>query len=62
MLQHWKMFTDHSEEVRVVHGAVLVFALVQVGSVQDSGHHEAEIGSKRVDGHGASSIPGLKQN
>lgn len=56
------MFTDHSEEVRVVHGAVLVFALVQIGSVQDSGHHEAEIGSKRVDGHGASSIPGLKQN
>lgn len=37
-----------------------MFAPIQVGPVQDSGHHEAKVGSKRVDGHGASSIPGLK--
>lgn len=56
------MFTDHGEQVRMVHRAVPVFALIQVGPVQDSGHHEAKVGSKRVDGHGASSISGLKQS
>lgn len=45
----------------MVHRAVPVFAFVQVGSVQDSGHHEAKVGSKGVDGHGSSSVPGLKQ-
>lgn len=59
-LWHDEKLTDHGEEVRVVHRAVPVFALVQVGPVQDSGHHEAKVGSKCVDGHGASSIPGLK--
>lgn len=45
----------------MVHRAVPVFAFVKVGSVQDSGHHEAKVGSKGVDGHGPSSVPGLKQ-
>lgn len=45
----------------MVDRAVFVFALIQVGPVQDSGHREAEVGSKRVDGHGASGILGLKQ-
>lgn len=56
------MFTDHGEQVRVVHGAVPVFALVQVWSVQDSGHHQAKVGSKGVDGHGAAGILCLKQS
>lgn len=38
-----------------------MFALVQVGSVQDPGHHEAKVGSEGVDGHGSSSVPGLEQ-
>lgn len=45
----------------MVHRAVPVLAFVQVGSVQDSGHHEAKVCSKGVDGHGASSVPGLNQ-
>lgn len=53
--------TNHSKQVRMVHWAVLVFALVQVGSVQDSGHHEAKVGSEGVDGHGASGILSLNQ-
>lgn len=53
--------TDHSKQVRMVHRAVPVFALVQVGSVQDPGHHEAKVGSKGVDGHGSSGVPGLNQ-
>lgn len=44
----------------MVNRAVPVFAPIQVGPVQDSGHHEAKVGSEGVDGHGASSIPGLK--
>lgn len=56
------VFTDHGEQVRVVDGAVPMFALVQVRPVQDSGHHQAEVGSKRVDGHGATGILGLKQS
>lgn len=44
----------------MVNRAVPVFAPIQVGPVQDSGHHEAKVGSKRVDGHGASSVSGLK--
>lgn len=54
------MLTDHSEQVRMVHRAVPVFALVQVGPIQNSGHHKAKVGAKGVDGHGTSSIPGLK--
>lgn len=46
----------------MVHRAVPVFALIQVGSVQDSGHHEAEVGSKCVDGHGASRVSSLQQS
>lgn len=38
-----------------------MFALVQVGSVQDSSHHQAKVGSKCVNGHGATSISGLEQ-
>lgn len=38
-----------------------MFALVQVGSVQDSGHHEAKVGSEGVDGHGASGVLSLNQ-
>lgn len=53
--------TDHGKQVRMVHRAVPVFAFVQVGPVQDSGHHQAKVGSKGVDGHGASSVLGLKQ-
>lgn len=56
------MVTDHGEQVRVVHRAVPLFALVQVGSVQDSSHHEAKVCSKGVNGHGASGIFSLEQN
>lgn len=48
--------TDHSKEVRVVHGALLVLTLLQVGSVQDPCHREAKVGSKGVNGHGATCI------
>lgn len=44
----------------MVHRAIPVFTLFQVGPVQDSGHHEAKVGAKSVDGHGASSVPSLK--
>lgn len=45
----------------MVDGAVLVLALIQVGPVQDPSHHQAEVGSKCVDGHGTSSVSGLEQ-
>lgn len=60
IIPHCEELTNHSEKVRMVNRAVPVFAPIQVGPVKDSGHHEAKVGSKRMDGHGASSISGLK--
>lgn len=54
--RHEGWLTDHSKEVRVVHGALLVLALLQVGSVQDPCHCEAKVGSEGVNGHGATCI------
>lgn len=44
----------------MVDRAVLVFALVQVGAVENTSHHQAKVSSKGVNGHGATSILGLK--
>ena len=52
--------TDHGEQVRVVDGGVPVLALVEVGPVQDPGHHQTEVRSERVDGHGATGVFGLE--
>ncbi len=56
------MFTDHSKQVRMVDWAVPFFAPIQVGPVQDSGHHKTKVGSKCVDGHGAAGVLGLKNS
>ena len=52
--------TDHGEQVRVVDGGVPVLALVEAGPVQDPGHHQTEVRSERVDGHGATGVSGLE--
>lgn len=44
----------------MVHGALLVLTLLQIGSVQDTCHHEAKVSSKGVNGHGATSILNLQ--
>lgn len=59
MFSHIRDFTDHGEEVRVVHRAVPMFAFVQVGSVKDSGNYQAKVSPECVDGHGAARILGL---
>lgn len=44
----------------MVHRALFVLTLLQVGSVQDACHCEAKVGSKGVNGHGATCILNLQ--
>lgn len=52
--------TNHSENVRVVHRALQIAALVQVWPIEHPWDGKTIITSKRVDHHGASCIPGLR--
>lgn len=44
----------------MIHRALLVLALLQVGSVQDACHCEAKVGSEGVNGHGAPRVLNLQ--
>lgn len=58
-MKHATLPTDHSKDIRVVHGALQTTALVQVGPIEHPRDGQTIITSKGVDDHGASSISGL---
>ena len=52
--------TYHREDVRVIHGACVVFRLLHVLPVDHQGEGETEVGTEYVDEHGAANVGRLK--
>lgn len=50
--------TNHSKYIGVIHRALLAF--IQTRSMKNTSDSQTVVGSKRVDNHGAASIPNLR--
>lgn len=51
--------TDHCKEVRVVDGALQVFASLEVRAVEDPGDGQTVVAPEGMNDHGATSISAL---
>ena len=52
--------TYHTKDVRVIHGACVVFRILHVLPVDHPGEGETEVGAECVDEHGAANVDRLK--